>query len=334
MTFFNNVVYPAQFSPPSIGGTNSYQWAFSDNTFQFGYPGIRDIVANGTVSALGDPITVSLSIGNTVYTITISAVAADASGMVFSIPSNSSPPFDPHFQFLLLSNTQFPILAQGAFALTFPSAFDANIYTANPACFCAGTRILTDAGEVPIEDLKIGDRIITPANGFRPIKWIGRRSYGGRFLRSNPTLWPIRIRAGAIADGVPRRDLFVSPGHSLALDGLLIPAEKLVNRVSILSVEGLEQVDYLHLELDSHDLVFAEAMAAESYVDCDNRNAFQNAAEFAQLYPEASLEKHGFCLPHMDNERTERLDAVRQRVARQSGWEGSDNQDEKPSVAA
>ena len=152
--------------------------------------------------------------------------------------------------------------------------------TTNVPCYCRGTRVLTASGEVAVEDLAVGDLLATVSGAERPIKWIGRRSYGGRFTCGNRDVLPIRIRAGALADGVPQRDLFVSPLHAMFLDGLLIPAKSLVNGSSVVQVARMDQVDYFHVELDSHDVILAENAAAESFVDDDSRAMFHNAADY------------------------------------------------------
>ena len=155
-----------------------------------------------------------------------------------------------------------------------------------PACFCPGTLILTDRGEVPVEALAIGDHVITRDGSPEPIRWIGRRSYAGRFLKANPAAMPILIRAGSLGGGLPRRDLRVSPTHSMYLDGLLVPAESLVNGITIVVERSCEQVDYVHVELARHDAIFAEGAASETFIDDDSRGIFHNAAEFAALYPD------------------------------------------------
>ncbi|MBV9859541.1 MAG: Hint domain-containing protein [Alphaproteobacteria bacterium] len=141
-------------------------------------------------------------------------------------------------------------------------------------CFCAGTRLLTPSGEVPVEDLRVGDDVTTLSGATRPIAWIG----SGRSLvtPANGRSRPIVVRAGAIADGVPRRDLHVTKGHSLYFDGVLIPVEFLVNGRSILWDEDARVVEFYHIELPSHDVLIADGAPAESYKEDGNRDRFHN----------------------------------------------------------
>ena len=129
----------------------------------------------------------------------------------------------------------------------------------------------------------------------RAIKWIGRRAYDGRFVAANRRVLPIRVEAGSLAAGVPARDLFLSPEHALYIDGALVPAGLLVNGATIRQVESVDRLEYFHLELERHDVILAEGAPAETFVDCDSRAMFQNAAEFAELYPDDAPVPWDFC---------------------------------------
>ena len=161
------------------------------------------------------------------------------------------------------------------------------ITLADAACYCPGTRIAIPGGEAPIETLSIGDPTKTASGQIRPIKWIGRRSYAGRFLGAGSDMIPILFKAGSLDDGIPARDLYVSAMHAMLVDGVLMPACGLVNGATILRCTDMAQIEYLHIELESHDLLLAEGTPSETFIDCDNRAMFQNAAEFYALYPGA-----------------------------------------------
>jgi Hint domain-containing protein/phosphoesterase family protein len=169
-----------------------------------------------------------------------------------------------------------------------------------PPCYRRGTLILTESGEVPIENLAIGDMVMTLSGWLRPIRWIGRRAYDGRFIAGKRDVLPICITAGALSDGVPARDLWVSPGHSLSLDGVLVLAEHLVNGATIVHADSVDEIEYFHIELDMHDIVFADGAPAETFVDCDNRLMFVNGAGYAAHYPDDDRPTWKFCLPRLE----------------------------------
>ncbi len=160
--------------------------------------------------------------------------------------------------------------------------------TGFPACYLRGTRVLTDQGEKAVEDLAIGDFLVTANGAVRALRWIGNRSYAARFVAANRGVLPVLIRAGALAEGIPHRDLFVSPAHAMFLHGVLVPAASLVNGTSVIQSSDATDIHYYHLELGSHDVILAEGALSETFVDDDSRGMFHNAASFYEMYPDAA----------------------------------------------
>jgi hypothetical protein len=151
-------------------------------------------------------------------------------------------------------------------------------------CFLAGTQIATPAGAVAIERLATGDPLLTADGRVAPVRWIGRQTIATAFadpLRS----FPIRIMADALGEGLPVRDLLVSPDHALFLDGALVQAGALVNGTTIVRERAMpDRFTYFHVELDDHALILAEGVPAESFLDTVTRRRFDNAAEYEALY--------------------------------------------------
>ena len=184
------------------------------------------------------------------------------------------------------------------------------------ACYCAGTAILTPSGEVPVEAIAAGDRVVTADGRSEPVVWVGRRSYAGRFLAGQPHLLPVRFRAGSLGGGLPRRDLLVSPCHAMLLDGLLVQAGSLTNGSSITQERGAARVDYVHIELARHDVILAEGAPSETYLDEGNRMMFSNAGSYSGPSPEHS----GYCAPRVsDGYRVERIRTGLQALAGKLG---------------
>ncbi len=163
------------------------------------------------------------------------------------------------------------------------------VYLSNTVCFVSGTRILTAGGSVPIEAIHAGAEVIAIVDGqrvSRRVKWIGYRRLELLRHPDRAALAPIRFRQGCMSDGLPERDLLVSPPHCMFIDGKLIPAKLLVNEMTIVKDTTLNLVEYYHLELDRHAVVVAEGVASESYLDTGNRAFFSNAGLALMLHPE------------------------------------------------
>jgi hypothetical protein len=143
-------------------------------------------------------------------------------------------------------------------------------------CLCAGTRIATPKGETAVEDLRPGQMVLTAQGEVMPVRWVGITHVATQF--ADPLrVMPIRIAAGALGDGLPRRDLLVSPDHALFLHGMLVQAAALVDGVNITRESKMpEQFNYYNVELDSHELLLAEGVEVESFVDNVSRTHFHN----------------------------------------------------------
>jgi hypothetical protein len=153
-------------------------------------------------------------------------------------------------------------------------------------CFLTGTRILTPRGEVSVEELAIGDLVDT-LNGPLPVKWIGRRKFTkGASSRWHASVAPIQVARFALDDQYPHRDLYLSPRHSLFVDGVLIPVKHLVNGKSVVraDMDDREVIEYFHIELETHEVVFAEGAPAETLLVADGREDFANFVEYERLY--------------------------------------------------
>lgn len=178
-------------------------------------------------------------------------------------------------------------------------------------CFARGTRLLTADGERPVEQLQPGDTVTTLSGREAPIRWIGRRRVDVARHAAPDTVRPVRIAAHAFADAMPHRDLLVSPEHALFVDGALVPARCLLNGRT-LTQDSPATVEYFHVELDRHDVLLAEGLPAESYLDTGNRTMFANAPVTALHPSAASTHAAEACAPLLVGGAA--LEAVRARL--------------------
>ncbi|ELS03826.1 hypothetical protein Xen7305DRAFT_00035500 [Xenococcus sp. PCC 7305] len=154
-------------------------------------------------------------------------------------------------------------------------------------CFLEGTNILTEQGYRRIEELKIGDKVKTFDGKLEEIKWIGKQTRH-RFTAHPLRSLPIQIKAGALGNNLPHRDLFVSPDHSVLIEGLLINAGALENGISIVKTHPNQYI-YYHIELENHALLDAEGVPAESFFpNKEDRSTYDNSDEYEKLYPQGS----------------------------------------------
>ena len=171
--------------------------------------------------------------------------------------------------------------------------------TSGGFCMAAGTRVLTATGEVEVEKLRAGDRVVSAFGGTVPVVWLGHRHVDCRRHPRPFDVWPVRIKAGAFGGGRPSRDLLLSPDHAVyvgwdgnatgdgerAAPGVLVPVRHLVNGTSIVR-QPVNTIEYWHVELPQHDVMLTEGLPTESYLDTGNRSAFEGGGPALQLHPE------------------------------------------------
>ena len=153
------------------------------------------------------------------------------------------------------------------------------------SCFAAGTLIETAAGPIAVEDLSVGDAVLTADDEtIEPVIWIGHRTIDCASHPHPDAVWPVRIRAGAFGAMSPSRDLFLSPDHAVFVNGVLVPVKLLINEATIRQIPR-DRITYFHIELPRHAVILAEQLPVESYLDTGDRAQFSGGPVIA-LYPD------------------------------------------------
>jgi Hint domain len=166
-------------------------------------------------------------------------------------------------------------------------------------CFTPGTMIATPKGEVQVEDLRAGDKIITREDGIQEIAWVGSRHLDWAALCANPHLKPVVIPQGSLGHGLPERDTLVSPNHRLLVTNdrtalffeeteVLVAAKHLVSGRHIHAVDSAGTT-YIHFMFDRHEVVLANGAWTESFQPADfTLKGIGNAqrTEIFELFPE------------------------------------------------
>jgi Hint domain len=151
--------------------------------------------------------------------------------------------------------------------------------TLTAACYCKGTFIMTSTGEVAVEDLSVGDQVMTVSGALEPVIWLGNSTINCERQLHQDKAYPVRIIKDAFGINLPTRDLFLSPDHSVYIDGVMIPAYCLINGTTITQDKTETLVTYYHVELPQHQAILAEGLPAESYLETseENRHFFKDA---------------------------------------------------------
>jgi len=196
------------------------------------------------------------------------------------------------------------------------------------SCFLKSTTIQTAEGDRKIEDLVVGDLLPTVFGGTRPIQWIARYP----FRRSNPAkAWvrevlPVRVARSAIAPNIPNADLYVTQSHALLIDGVLVPAGHLINgtTITLYDADALDELEFFHIKLEAHDVIYAEGAPCETLVDVDEnavnfaeylrRNQEARCAPWVGFGPRIEIASHlrSAIAPWLD--RRQKLDIIRDRI--------------------
>jgi len=154
-------------------------------------------------------------------------------------------------------------------------------------CFLTGTLISTDNGDLPVETLRVGQQVVALVNGERTLRdvvWVGRKHTTVRAeLSDDEAGYPVRVLQGALGDGVPYKDLLVTPEHSLFLDGQFVPARMLVNGRNVFYDCSITSYDYFHVETAEHSVIVADGALTESYLDTGNRRSFRQDGTVVSL---------------------------------------------------
>ena len=205
-----------------------------------------------------------------------------SNGETFAVYQSTN---NPGSFFVPYSKADFDLFADLPSSGSMADKADNFLPTGNPVCFGAGSLIATLQGETAVEDFVIGDVIVTATGAAVAIKWIGCQTVDKRLC--GPKMEPVRIRAGALGQGLPHSDLIVTADHGMILDNLVINASALVNGTTIAFVPLSElptQVTYYHIETEAHDVILANGAASETFVDAVGRAAFDNYREYVALY--------------------------------------------------
>ncbi|GEN14995.1 hypothetical protein NCH01_14260 [Neoasaia chiangmaiensis] len=181
----------------------------------------------------------------------------------------------------------------------------------HPPCFCGGTLIKTARGDVAVEDLLIGDMVLTISGDMKPVIWIGTRQDSARNypVSRRHEFQPVCFKAGSLGPDMPTRDFYVSPLHGIYVDGVRICAFLLINGSTIVRATEVQEMEYFHIELSEHSILQADGAWSESYFEFDNfHRKFDNGATYPLQHNRPA--RHAHCCPMIwESEQLDRIKA-------------------------
>lgn len=179
-------------------------------------------------------------------------------------------------------------------------SLDTEEITDQPVCFVSGTLIRCKDGEIAVEDLMIGDEVLTGNGTFSKIKWLGARTVSSHELAMRSNFLPVKIAKDALGDNTPNQDLFVSQQHRMQINDwrlevmvggndALVSAKQLLNDKTITLAHNFDEVTYHHVMFDTHQVIYANGAKSESFhPGVLAMNSLDTAvhAELIDLFPE------------------------------------------------
>ncbi|ATJ92187.1 membrane protein [Acetobacter senegalensis] len=155
------------------------------------------------------------------------------------------------------------------------------------ACFLSDSMIRTPEGDVAVQDIQVGDSVVAYVDGqqvVRKVVWAGKTRVAVKAgLPDDEAGYPVRILKDALAEGVPYKDMLVTPEHCLFFNGLFTPVRMLVNGASIFYDHSITSYDYYHIETEQHSVIVADGVMTESYLDTGNRGSFRQEGTVVSL---------------------------------------------------
>jgi hypothetical protein len=171
-------------------------------------------------------------------------------------------------------------------------------------CFTQGTLIATPRGEMPAELLRAGDKVVTRDNGLQTIRWVGQNMLSWRDLQAYSHLKPVLIREGSLGDGLPERDMMVSPNHRILVSNdrtalhfdepeVLVAAKHLIGGLGTREIDSFGTT-YIHFLFDRHEILLSNGCWSESFQPDDySLKGLGNSqrSEIHELFPELKAPK-------------------------------------------
>lgn len=281
--------------PPAVGSTESVNlWMNLMN--MGGGAATFDVYAYSSGSVVGSPI---FSFFNPNDSDASFAFSYDTVTETLTIETDLNPNLDGVYG---------PLYPDGSML-----SFSADSSHSTAVCYLRGTPIMTERGEVPVEQLQPGDMVLTRDRGTRPIRWIGVQRFDSRLVGQRGA--PVRFQAGSLGPNVPHSDLLVSPAHAMLVDDHLVAASLLVNDVTVTQPAWDGEIEYFHVELDQHDCLLAAGAWAESYWEnAGNRANFHASRGTCPDVADPHARPRPTCLPVVNASDDPRLPALRATI--------------------